>query len=130
MIGGQVDFIFANAPDVTSFISANRKRALAATSAKRLPGLPNVPTVAESVAGFEVVQWYAFWAPAGLPRAIAQKLNAEIAYAIAQPDIRARFEEMGMEAASSSSEALDKLQRAELVRWGGVVKSLGLAVTQ
>ena len=130
VIGGQVDFIFANAPEVTSFISANRMRALAATSAKRLPGLPNVPTVAESVAGFEVVQWYAFWAPAGLPRAIAQKLNAEIAYAIAQPDIRARFEEMGMEAASSSSEALDKLQRAELVRWGGVVKSLGLAVTQ
>ena len=66
VVGGQIDFIFANAPEVTNFISANRMRALATTSAKRLPGLPNVPTVAESVPGFEVVQWYAFWAPAGL----------------------------------------------------------------
>jgi tripartite-type tricarboxylate transporter receptor subunit TctC len=130
VVGGQVDFIFANAPEVTTFISANRMRALATTSAKRLPGLPNVPAVAESVPGFEVVQWYAFWAPAGVPHALVQKLNAELAFAIGQPDIRSRFEEMGMEAASSSSESLDKLQKSELVRWGGVVKSLGLAVTQ
>ena len=129
VVGGQVDFIFANAPEVTTFVSANRLRAIAATSAKRLPGLPTVPTVTESVAGFEVVQWYAFWAPAAVPAAIVQRLNADLTSVIGLPDIRARFEEMGMEAAPSSSAALDKLQRSELVRWGGVVKSLGLATS-
>jgi tripartite-type tricarboxylate transporter receptor subunit TctC len=127
VVGGQVDFIFANAPEVTGFISANRMRALAVTSAKRLPGLPTVATMGESLPGFEVVQWYAFWGPAGIPRPIVDKLVADIAAVVAQPDIRARFEEMGMEAASSSSQALDKQQRSELVKWGDVVKSLGLA---
>lgn len=126
VLAGQVDFIFANAPEVTGFISANRMRAIATTSPKRLPALPSVATVAESLPGFEVVQWYAFWAPAGLPRPILQKLNADIGAVVAQPDIRARFEEMGMEAASSSSEALDQLQKSELKKWGDVVKSLGL----
>jgi tripartite-type tricarboxylate transporter receptor subunit TctC len=130
VVGGQVDYIFANAPEVTGFISGNRLRAIAVTSSKRLPGLPTVPTVAESVPGFDVVQWYALWAPASVPPAIIQKLNADIASVISLPDIRARFEEMGMQAASSSVEALDKLQRSELVKWGDVVKSLGLSTTQ
>ncbi len=130
VVGGQVDYIFANAPEVTGFISANRLRAIAVTSPKRLPGLPTVPTVAESVPGFDVVQWYAFWAPAAVPPAIIQKLNADIASVISLPDIRARFEEMGMQAASSSVDALDKLQRSELIKWGDVVKSLGLSIPQ
>jgi tripartite-type tricarboxylate transporter receptor subunit TctC len=130
VVGGQVDYIFANAPEVTGFISANRLRAIAVTSSKRLPGLPSVPTVAETVPGFDVVQWYALWAPAGVPPAVIRKFNAEVASVIALPDIQARFEEMGMQAASSSVEALDKLQRSELVKWGGVVKSLGLAVSK
>jgi len=130
VVGGQVDYIFANAPEVTGFISGNRLRAIAVTSSRRLPGLPSVPTVAESVPGFDVVQWYALWAPAAVPPAIVQRLNADIAWAVGLPDIRARFEEMGMQAASSSVEALDKLQRSELVKWGDVVKSLGLAVPQ
>ena len=130
VVGGQVDYIFANAPEVTGFVSGNRLRAIAVTSATRLPGLPNVPTVAEFIPGFDVVQWYALWAPSSVPSSIAQKLNADIAWAVGLPDIRARFDEMGMQAAASSVAALDKLQKSELVKWGAVVKSLGLAVPQ
>jgi len=124
--GGQVDYMFANAPEVIGFIKGGRLRPIAVTSPKRLALFPEVPTVAESMQGLEVTQWYAFFGPPALSKAVLARLNGSLVEAVNRPDVRARFDAMAIEAAPSSSAELADIIKRDLVRWGQVVKSLGL----
>jgi len=126
LLGGQSQVMFANISDVITQVKAGRLRALAVTTARRSAIAPELPTLAESaLPGFEVSTWQAVFAPAGTPREIVQKLNAEIVKAMALPEIRERFLSFGTDAASSSPEELGRFLASEVAKIGKIAKDVG-----
>ena len=98
------------------------------TSAKRFSLLPDLPTVAETLPGFDVESWYGVFAPTGTPPAIIKKLNAEFAAALSSPEIKALLATDGSEVVASSPEYFGKVIRAEFARWAPVVKESGAKI--
>ena len=125
----QVQLMLEGMNSITPHAKSGRVRALAVSSAKRSDALPDVPTMAEAgVAGYEATTWNGLVGPAGMPRAIVTKLNAELNKALATPVIRERFAAMGAEPAIVSPEEFGKLIRAEYVKWGDVVRRSGAKI--
>jgi tripartite-type tricarboxylate transporter receptor subunit TctC len=122
LIGGQVDAIFATAPSVSSHLKAGRLRALAVTSARRSAVLPDVPAMSETYPEFVSEAWVGLLAPAKTPPEIVERLNAGVARVLALSDTKTRFAELGLEATPSSPEELDRWIRAEMERWGRVIR--------
>jgi tripartite-type tricarboxylate transporter receptor subunit TctC len=123
VLAGQLPLLFANVSVVTGQVKAGTLRALAVTSPKRAPGLPDVPTLAEAgIKGSDVETWFGLTAPAGTPREIVQRLNAEVRKALAAPDLQQRFAELSLSVTPSSPEELDALIKSEAVRWGEVIQ--------
>jgi tripartite-type tricarboxylate transporter receptor subunit TctC len=124
LLGGQVDATFTGAPAVLPHIRSGRLRALAVSSLKRLPSLPEVPTVAESgFAGFEADQWYGVMAPAATPAAVVARLNAEINKALAQPDVAQQLAAEGAVPTPATPKDFGELIAREIPRWAEVVKA-------
>ena len=130
MLGGQVDFAFAVAPDALPHVKAGKLRALAVTSAKRVAPLPDVPTMIEGgVPDYEATAWFGYFAPAGTPREIVDRLNAEIARALAAPDVRERLAPGGLsELPGGTPERFGALVKSEIAKWSRVVKESGAKV--
>ena len=127
IMGGQVDISFQNLGAVTNYIKGNRMKALAVTSKTRHPGLPDVPTAAES--GFPdlvVTSWQAAAAPAKTPRDVVAKLNDATVRALRSPDVKSRMEQIGFDVVASSSEEFGKFMQAEVERWNTVVQRGGI----
>ena len=123
LVGGQIPFAFESMIPVLPHVKAGKLRALAVTSAKSSPVLPEIPTVAESgVPGFESIAWYGVVAPAGMPRDIIAKLNAEMARILNLPDIKQRLIEMGSPPVAGTPDQFGALIKSEIVKWGKVVK--------
>ena len=123
LIGGQVDSMFSDLLVAMPFIQSGRVRPLAVTSATRHPLLPDVPTVAEAgVAGFEALSWQGLFAPAGTPKAIVDKLNAETRKALASPEIRDYFSAQGMEVKATSPAEFRAFIEKEIPKWARVIK--------
>jgi tripartite-type tricarboxylate transporter receptor subunit TctC len=108
------------------YIKQRQVRALGVTSPKRLPQLPDVPAVAETVAGYEAGSWYAVLTRAGTPRAIIECLNREAEKAIRSPDVNGKLVAAGVDPDPVSPEELGKKIRLETERWGKVVRAAGL----
>jgi tripartite-type tricarboxylate transporter receptor subunit TctC len=126
LMGGQTDFYFATPPIALPMLKAGKLRSLAVTSAKRLPLLPNVPTVAEQgYAGFQAEDWKALVAPAGTPAEVVQRLNAEVNKALKDPDTVAKLREEGSEPRGGSPADLATVIKAENTRWGTIVRESG-----
>jgi tripartite-type tricarboxylate transporter receptor subunit TctC len=124
---GQVDMWFGGLPSIMPFVKSGRVRALAVTSRQRSPALPDVPTMDDAgVPGYEVILWYGIFAPAATPREIVQRLNAEIGKAQDAPDVRERFATLGLTAVHTSPDQFGRFFRAEIEKWGKVVKAAGL----
>ena len=124
VLGGQVDATFTGAPAVLPHVRSGRLRALAVSSPKRLPGLPDVPTVAESgFAGFEADQWYGVVAPAGTPVAVVARLNAEINKALALPEVAQQLAAEGAVPTAAAPKDFGDLIAREIPRWAQVVKA-------
>ena len=122
LLAGDVPFIIAPPTAVLTNIKAGKLRAIATTGPQRWPGLPDVPTVAEQgVAGYDVRSWAGLMAPAGTPRAVIDRVNAETLKALQIPAVKARLEEMGGEARGSTPEEMKALVTSELARWTQVV---------
>ncbi|MCV0440548.1 MAG: tripartite tricarboxylate transporter substrate binding protein [Hydrogenophaga sp.] len=122
LLAGDVPLIIAPPTAVLPNIKAGKLRALAATGPQRWPGLPDVPTVAEQgVAGYDVRSWAGVMAPVGLPKAVLERLNAEINRALQLPNVRARLEEMGGEARGSTPEDMKNMVASETQRWSQVI---------
>ena len=122
VLAGDIPFVIAPATAVLANIKAGKLRALATSGGQRWPGLPEVPTAAEQgVAGYDVRSWAGLMAPAGTPRAIIDKLNAETLKALKLPQIKARLEEIGGEARGSTPEEMKILVSSELQRWTQVI---------
>ena len=127
VLAGQVPLVFANVSVVTGQVKSGALRALAVTSPQRAPGLPDVPTLAESgVQGADVETWFGLTAPAATPREIVQRLNAEVRRALAAPDLQQRFAELSLSVTPSSPEELDALIKSEAVRWADVIRHAGI----
>jgi tripartite-type tricarboxylate transporter receptor subunit TctC len=126
LVAGVVESSFAGVPNALSQVPQGRLRALAVTTAKRIPQLPDVPTLQEAgVPGYEASVWLALLAPAGTPRDVVNKLNAEIGKAMSHPETRDALYKAGVEVSPSTPEAMTDYMAQELVRWGKVVKDTG-----
>ena len=120
---GDAAVIFEILAPMTSHIKSGNLRALAVTGAKRFPSLPDVPTVIEGgVAGYDVASWNGLAAPPRTPRAVLERIQQEVAKAVASADIQKRFADLGVEARASSPEELRKFFAAESQRWSQVVE--------
>jgi tripartite-type tricarboxylate transporter receptor subunit TctC len=128
-IGGQVQSMFDNTPSALPHVQGGRLRAIAITSAKRSPLLPEVPTIAESgFPGFDMGSWFGLAAPAGTPKAVIERLNAELNKALGAPDLRRRFQEMAATPEPGTPEQMRAFAAAETLRWREVVKASGAKV--
>ena len=127
LISGQLSMGINGAPAVMPHVSSGRLRALAVTGLTRLPSLPQIPTLDESgVKGFDASGWYGILVPAGTPREIVAKLNAEIRRIMQTPDLRARLDNEGAIPAAGSPEEFAAFIVAEIARWGAVLKRAGI----
>ena len=126
-IGGQIPCTVQSAPGVLSAIRAERVRALAVTSLKRIPQLPDVPTLDESaLRNFEVNSWYGLCAPASTPQPILDKVHADLATVLRTADIQQRFGDLVIEVSPTSPQQFAEFIRAETARWAGVIKAAGI----
>lgn len=107
-------------------VKDGRLRGIAVTSPKRSQFIPDVPTIAESLPGYDVVNWYAIFAPAATPKPIIARLNNEIVKALAAPEIRKRFTDLALDADTSTPEALGAYHRSEIKKWAQVVQTAGI----
>jgi tripartite-type tricarboxylate transporter receptor subunit TctC len=127
LLGGQVQVMFDNVPNVVQHVKAGKLRALAVSGAKRTPLAPDIPTVAEAgVPGYELTVWFGLVAPAGTPREVVQKLNAETLRILAMPDVRERFLSQGVEPQGSTPEQFAEHIRSQMAKWSKVVRDAGV----
>jgi tripartite-type tricarboxylate transporter receptor subunit TctC len=126
LMGGQVEFMAESIPQAANYHKQGKVRALAVTSRERNPALPDTPTVIESgLSGFEVVGFYGFLAPAGLPRDVTARLSDAFRQVLATPEVRNRMVSQGADPAFLGSEDFGKFLAAEMPRWADAVKKSG-----
>jgi tripartite-type tricarboxylate transporter receptor subunit TctC len=128
LIGGGIQLMMINTPVSGPLAQAGKVRALGISSPQRSPTYPDVPTIAESVPGFEVIAWGGIVGPANMPKDIVTRLNAEIRTALATAAVRDRFRALGAETAPSTPEEFLQLSRSETVKWAKIVKFSGARV--
>jgi len=129
LVAGVVESSFAGVPNAMAQVPAGRLKALAVTTSKRIPQLPDVPTMQEAgVPGYNASVWLGLLAPAGTPKEVVMKLNAEIAKVLSAADTKKELYAAGVEADISSPEALNALMVQELDRWGKVIKDAGITM--
>jgi len=126
VIAGDVQMTIVDTPPLVPQIKAGKVRALGVTSAKRSSSMPEIPTVAEAVPGYEMVLWIGMFAPAGTPLEIAAKLNAEVVRIVKLPDIRQKLDGMGVEPLGNTPEQVSEWIRREIARYGPVVKAANI----
>jgi len=126
VMAGQVDMMFDTTVVAGPHIESGKLRPLAVTSAKRQPNMPNVPTVAETVPGYEVISWQAIFAPAGTPKPIVDRLHSEIAKILAEPELRERLAKLGMQGADMTTAQVGEFQKAEVAKWAQIIKAANI----
>jgi tripartite-type tricarboxylate transporter receptor subunit TctC len=125
LVGGSIQLMFDNMPSALPMAKEGKIRALAQTTAKRSPAAPDVPTMNEFVPGFEATTWFAMFAPANTPRAVIDKLNAEVLRVFKLPDVQERLKTLGLDPVLSSPDELARYQATEIAKWAKVVKESG-----
>jgi len=125
-VAGHVQFQVNTLLAATPFIQSGRLRAIAVCGAKRATSLPDVPTVAETLKGFESSGWYALLGPAGMPRDVVLKLHDAFSKALHTPEITRRLAELGVEVVAGSPDELTKVMPREITKWAAVVKASGV----
>jgi tripartite-type tricarboxylate transporter receptor subunit TctC len=126
LLGGQVQVLFATTPGTSDYIATGRLRALAVTTASRIAMYPELPTIADSVPGYEASQWYGLSAPNNTPADVVATLNREINAAFADPGMKQRFADIGGEPLAGSPDDFGGLIAEETEKWARVVKSTGM----
>jgi tripartite-type tricarboxylate transporter receptor subunit TctC len=129
LLGGQIQMLVTALPTVEGHLKGGKLRALAFTSARRVAGAPDVPTLAESgYAGFDVLSWYGVLAPAGTPAEVVRRLNGEINAIVQAPDVRARLLALGAEPTGGTPEQFAATIRADTARWAKVVADAAIRI--
>ncbi|MBX9823467.1 MAG: tripartite tricarboxylate transporter substrate binding protein [Xanthobacteraceae bacterium] len=123
LLGGQIPFMFSNLSVVKGNIEGGKLRALAVTSSRRVPSLPNVPTIAETFPGFDAATWFALVAPAGTPREAIARINAETKKIVATADFQQRFDQLGMiPDQDRTPDEINDYIKSEVAKWAKVIK--------
>jgi tripartite-type tricarboxylate transporter receptor subunit TctC len=130
VVSGRIQLMLNSIPTVLPLAKAGKIRPLGMSSARRSPAMPEVPAIAETVPGYEYVQWFAMLAPAGTPPAIVNRINAEIVKMMADPPFAQRLVNLGAEPQSSTPADLAAYMRKDSQRWAGVIKALKAAGTR
>lgn len=125
LVGGSIQLMFDNMPSALPMAKEGKIRAIAVTTAKRSSAAPDIPTVAETIPGFEATTWFALFAPAHTPKPIIDRLNAEVQRVYRLPDVQERMQKLGLEPVLSSPEELARYQQVEITKWAKVVKESG-----
>jgi tripartite-type tricarboxylate transporter receptor subunit TctC len=128
LLGGQIQMMFENLPGATGYIKSGKLRGLAVTSARPSSALPELPTVAQTLPGFEVVAWFGVFAPTGTPAAAMARLNNDMDRALKMPELRERYTQVGAEAIGGSPADLGKFAADDLAKWTRVIKQAGIKV--
>jgi tripartite-type tricarboxylate transporter receptor subunit TctC len=129
VVAGHADVLFNGMLPTYPFVTSGKLRALAVSSAQRVEAAPDLPTIAESgLPGFETGSWQGILAPARTPRAVIDKLNAELRRVLALPDVKAKLAAQGTQVRADTPEALDRFMQTEIARWGDVVRQVGLKI--
>jgi tripartite-type tricarboxylate transporter receptor subunit TctC len=128
LLGGQIPVLFDNLPGSMSQIKAGRIRALGVTTKERVASIPDVPTIGETVPGYEVSVWFGISGPKGMPPEVVGKLNAAVNAVLAKPALKDRFHDLGGEVMPMSAAQFGHLVADETAKWAKVVKSAGLKV--
>jgi len=129
LLGGEIAVYMSSIQPAIPMLKAGRVRALGVTSAKRIPSLPDVPTIAESgLPGYEVTNWYGVMAPAGVPKDVLTKIHADVERALKQKDVQQRFEAEGGDPTPTTPEQFAAFIKNEVVKWGKAVKESGAKV--
>jgi len=126
VMSGQIHMVYADMVTGAPQVKSGKVRGLGVTSSKRDPLLPDVPAIAETVKGFELIAWFALFAPAGTPAAIVDRLAAESAKILARSEVRERFAVMGIQVAPQSPAELRKFQQGELEKWARLAKAANI----
>ena len=130
-VGGQVPISLGSLATALPHIKSGRLRALAVTEARRLSSAPNLPTVAESgLPGFEVSQWFGFFAPADIPRAVTEKVGADLSATLAATDVREKLDSQGLEVSFAAPAEFAAYLKSESGRWQKLIKELGIKPQQ
>src|SRR6516225_8816067 len=125
-VAGQTQLMFTAGTQSLEHVKAGNLRLLAVTEGKRSSLLPDIPTVGETLPGFEMAVWYGAYGPAGMSKEIVARLNAEIGHILFLPEVKKRMEDIAVETAKSSPEELATLTRADADKWGKIIKQLGI----
>ena len=128
VVSGQVPLSVQSMPSSIAFIKAGRLKVLGVVNEKRLPALPDAPTIGETLKGFGATPWYGLFAPAGTPKAVTLFLQNEVGKALDDPDVRAKLANLGCEPFKGSSELLAQIVKDDLTRWAKIVKESGATV--
>ena len=126
LLGGRVTMMFDNMPSSLPLVKSGELKGIAVTSAHRHPAAPNIPTIAESgLPQFEATSWFALFGPAGVPKDVVARINAETARALGQPDVKEKLATLGLDPNPGTPEALVALVQSETAKWARVVKESG-----
>ncbi|MEP7330442.1 MAG: tripartite tricarboxylate transporter substrate binding protein [Betaproteobacteria bacterium] len=128
MLGGQVQTMFTTTASAQPFTSTNRLKALAVTSPKRSPMMPDVPTFAESGIPVDVVVWIGISAPAGTPANVVERLNNEFNQALAAPDVKAKLAQLGVDPVGGTSAAFTQFVKSDAERWAKIIKAANVKI--
>ncbi len=128
LVGGQVNVMFVSAPQAIPQVKAGRIKALAIGAARRIPQLPDTPTVAETLPGFAAQSWVGMLVPAGTPKEIVARLNAETTKALADPEVRGKLAAQGFDVVGSAPEEFLAFARAESEKWAKVIRDYRIRV--
>jgi tripartite-type tricarboxylate transporter receptor subunit TctC len=126
LVAGRIQAIFGSIPQWQPFLASGKVRAVGVGLPKRVKAMPEVPAIAETYPGFTNTSWYGLLGPAGTPRAVIDKINAEMNRAAANPEFIKHIEGIGLEVASSTPKEMGDLIRTELARWTKVIKAAGI----
>ncbi|PLP96872.1 Bug family tripartite tricarboxylate transporter substrate binding protein [Cupriavidus pauculus] len=125
-VAGQTQLLFSAGTQTLPHVKAGKLKLLAVTEAKRSPLLPNVPTVGETIPGYELSVWYGAFGPKNMPAALVAKLNTEINRVMSLPEVKAKMDSIGVETATSTPQEFGKILRRDADRYGKLIKDLGI----
>ncbi|HWL30634.1 MAG TPA: tripartite tricarboxylate transporter substrate binding protein [Xanthobacteraceae bacterium] len=128
LVAGNVEMMFDNLGASAQLINAGKLKLIAVATAKRMASMPNMPTIAETLPGFEAVAWFAIVAPAKTPMAIVEKINADVNEALRDPDVKAKLAKLNAEVVGGTQAATAAYFKEEVARWGKVIKDAHITI--
>lgn len=129
VMGGQIETLFDQMATAVPHVKSGKVRALAVTTAKRSPAMPDVPTVAESgVPGYESTAWFGIVGPKGMPKEVVDRVNASVRKALARPEVQKQLGEQGLELTPGTPEEFRDTLKTEMAKWAGVIKQAGIKI--